>query len=464
VVSKVFSLPKLSDSSLGRIQASLNPRQAESGDEEAHRDYEEYLRQLEEVLNASGVEYDATIIGEVPEGPILLYRPLDEGHGDKHLLCISGQHGEELAGPWALLEGLRQCPEVLQKHNVSIIPVGNPTGFVTGDRNGHGGKKTNWMLDDDMQLRTGPEVGPEVQALIDHCDLLSSECAQDGLLNVHEDNTSQGFYLYVFGDTSSPVVDDMLQAGLQEFEFKKDGTYHDNDSYDLEDGVVDNHPDHSFDHYAYSEGTSLAVTIELPATKGIEFDQRVRSGAAMVSAFLQGLKKTKTSRRRKVGDDKIYYPPSPRDPRYNYPNPGDTMNYIPEVGDLREVTTYEELEDLLRTREEDLEQAQAHLEQRQAELAEVQAASDTALANHDSWGAEDYESYSRFIKPKLENAEYNVEWAGKLIVDREREINRVKKMMKTYFSEEWTFPQEDPYRKFLEDDLASAPSEENEDL
>ena len=252
-----------------------------------HRDYDAYIDAVGSALDATGVAYERSLLGRTPEGGIYLFRPVQsEG---KRVLVISGQHGEEIAGPWALLEGIRKNTAMIQKNDISFLPVGNPHGFRTGIRDGSTGKKTNWVLNKNMRVREDEDVGPEAWALIDNRDLLCAQCASDGLLNIHEDNTSQGFYLYVLGNVDDPAVSGMLLAGRKHFEFKKNGRYTDNGTYELESGVIDNHPDFSFDHYAYLDGVPLAITMELPAKDGVRFEDRVAAGAAMMGEYLRGI-------------------------------------------------------------------------------------------------------------------------------------------------------------------------------
>lgn len=123
---------------------------------------------------------------------------------------------------------------------------------------------------------------------IDHFEFLG-DCAKDGLLNLHEDNTSEGFYLYVLGDSGSKVVKDMLSAGKRHFNFKRDGVYDDNETYELKDGVVENYEDGSFDEAMVLEfDIPIAVTIETPE-RNAAIEDRVKASSAMAAVFVRGV-------------------------------------------------------------------------------------------------------------------------------------------------------------------------------
>jgi len=231
--------------------------------------------------NALGKNHKQILLGHTKHGPIYLYHPLDMSK--KRVLVVAGQHGEEPGGPWALLQAIKNSP-MLDKLSVSFIPVANPYGFKTGHRADSEREYTNWFINDDGDLRDGGEV---VQTFTRNIKLLKS-CGQNALLNVHEDNTSKGFYLYILGDTGAGVVKAILNAGKQRFEFKKDGKYHDNGTYELKNGIVDNHHDGTLDNFLFSRGTPITITMEIPSVEA-PISDRIRMGSELINAFLDNI-------------------------------------------------------------------------------------------------------------------------------------------------------------------------------
>jgi hypothetical protein len=139
-------------------------------------------------------------------------------------------------------------------------------------------------LGDDGKLRRDGQV---VHILAENMKLLV-ECGKDALLNVHEDVTSTGFYLYVMGDAQSPVVRLVLSAGKKTFGYKENGVYTDNGTYTLEDGVVDNHSDGSLDECMHRAGVPLAVNLEFPG-KDTPLMDRAVGGSELIREFLAGV-------------------------------------------------------------------------------------------------------------------------------------------------------------------------------
>lgn len=243
----------------------------------AHKNYYNYLKLFQHAIGTKS--HKRILLGRTPAGPVYLYQATDMSK--PRILVVAGQHGEEPGGPWALLRALHNSKKPIQDLSVSFIPVANPYGFRTGKRPGSDGKPTNWMMDDNNKLRNDGEC---IKILTKNAKLLKM-CGKDATLNVHEDITSKGFYIYVLGDTKAPVVKAMLKVGKQWFEYKKDGEYTDNGTYKLKDGMVDNHKDGTLDHWLYNEGSKIAITMEMPAKEASMFD-RIHMGSALIRTFL----------------------------------------------------------------------------------------------------------------------------------------------------------------------------------
>ena len=245
------------------------------------RVYENMLHKIRRIITSRN--YTEKFLNNDKKSSILFTPRFDKNK--KNILIIAGQHGEEIAGPYGLLKFLNDNPKLLEQVNISFVPVVNVHGFENNIRNGTDDTYTNFFLNEDRSIR---ELGYEAQGLLNHLDLLGY-CAKDGLINLHEDSTAEGFYLYVLGDNESSIVQNMLRVGKEFFEFKRDGNYSDNDDYELKNGVISNHPDKSFDDLMKSKfHIELVVTIETPQVDA-KIPKRAEAISAMTSAYIQGI-------------------------------------------------------------------------------------------------------------------------------------------------------------------------------
>ncbi|HTL58838.1 MAG TPA: M14 family metallocarboxypeptidase [Candidatus Limnocylindrales bacterium] len=117
---------------------------------------------------------------------------------------FAGIHGDEPEGVYALIRflGLLEGePELASGYCLFIYPICNPTGFEDGTRHSRRGKDLN------REFWSGSHE-PEVR-------LLQSELvahAFDGIINLHTDDTSHGFYGFAHGAT---LTQNLLEPALQ---------------------------------------------------------------------------------------------------------------------------------------------------------------------------------------------------------------------------------------------------------
>jgi predicted deacylase len=104
--------------------------------------------------------------------------------GLPRIMISSGIHGDEPAGPLALLECLR-CGDFSADSSWSLCPALNPTGLAAGSRENHDGMDLNR----DYRTRRTLEVSS-------HAAWLDMQPVPDLFLSLHEDWETKGFYLY----------------------------------------------------------------------------------------------------------------------------------------------------------------------------------------------------------------------------------------------------------------------------
>jgi len=143
--------------------------------------------------------------GETHTIPAYVFTGPKGGDDPIRVGLFAGIHGDEPEGVRALIQFLSvlvQKPELATGYCLSAYPICNPTGFADNTRNSRGGKDLNREF-----WRHSPE--PEVQ-------LLESELAAGafhGIISLHTDDTSDGFYGFAHGATlTENLVEPALQA------------------------------------------------------------------------------------------------------------------------------------------------------------------------------------------------------------------------------------------------------------
>lgn len=118
---------------------------------------------------------------------------------------FAGVHGDEREGCHALVQFIKLLeakPELAAGYYLSLYPVCNPTGFEDGTRHNRNGRDLNREF-----WRDSAE--PEVALL--QAELTSRSF--QGIISLHTDDTSDGFYGFVRGATlTRHLIEPVLQA------------------------------------------------------------------------------------------------------------------------------------------------------------------------------------------------------------------------------------------------------------
>jgi hypothetical protein len=136
--------------------------------------------QLETLLREGG--FVPELICNTASGPILSWERTISPEMPQ-IYVSAGMHGDEPAGPLAVLELLRGglCRDV----NWVLCPVLNPTGLALGTRDNADGIDQNR----DYLQRSSPEI-------IAHAAWLENRRPPDVFFSLHEDWEATGFYFY----------------------------------------------------------------------------------------------------------------------------------------------------------------------------------------------------------------------------------------------------------------------------
>jgi hypothetical protein len=222
------------------------------------------------------VQTPGTVLGE----PLWLLTRAASASAAPHRLVACGFHGEEPAGPWGLLRFLQAAdPANLDAVHLTLLPLVNCTGFAAGSRFNVEGDNPNRGF-------TGPGAAPsaEGRVLLQHATLLAS-ASRDGLLSCHEDVLTDCAYVYALerADAPGPLARHLLQANLHHFKQHPDGLV---DGCRVQDGIVFNHHDGSFEDWLFGLGAACAFCVETPGLQA--FENRVAAQRDMIAAFIDG--------------------------------------------------------------------------------------------------------------------------------------------------------------------------------
>ena len=132
-------------------------------------------------LAAESAGFSQTVLTDTRDGPLVAWVRPDDG---PHVYLSAGIHGDEPAGPMALLELMREgffAPGI----HWSICPALNPTGLAARRRE----NADRVDLNRDYWEKTTSEVAA-------HAQWLSSKPLPALFLSLHEDWETKGFYMY----------------------------------------------------------------------------------------------------------------------------------------------------------------------------------------------------------------------------------------------------------------------------
>ena len=143
------------------------------------------------------------LAGETHVLPRYIYLGPRGGDRPIRIGVFAGIHGDEPEGVRAavlFLKLLESVPEVARGYSITVYPICNPTGYEDNTRHSRRGKDLNREF---WKNSGEPEV-----------DLLQSELTSrsfDGIISLHTDDTSDGFYGYARGAT---LTKHLLQPAL----------------------------------------------------------------------------------------------------------------------------------------------------------------------------------------------------------------------------------------------------------
>jgi hypothetical protein len=129
-------------------------------------------------------------------------RAAKTGPGAPHLYLSAGIHGDEISGPFAILEMLRR-PEFFASFEATLFPILNPNGLAKNVRTNDGGIDLNR----DYRNSQSEEIRSHIAAL-------QTLGRFHAAMMLHEDWEGIGAYLYELNDELAPELGKEIIAAM----------------------------------------------------------------------------------------------------------------------------------------------------------------------------------------------------------------------------------------------------------
>jgi hypothetical protein len=160
-----------------------------------------YARDVEEAARAGG--WTIRHLSPAASGVRpWLQRTARTGPGAARVYLSAGIHGDETAGPLALLEMLRRA-DFFAAFDVTIFPILNPDGLARHVR----GNASGIDLNRDYRNSKSDEI-------LSHIEALKTLGQLDAAMMLHEDFEGVGAYLYELNDALAPTLGGEIIAAM----------------------------------------------------------------------------------------------------------------------------------------------------------------------------------------------------------------------------------------------------------
>lgn len=222
----------------------------------------------------------AKTLGEIEHFPLVFLKPAALLPQVPCILIAAGFHGDEPASVWGVLRFMEEhLPALCESINISFLPLVNPTGFAAGHHLNSAGQDPNRGF---CHTQSGNfEVSHEGTILIRHINELRS-AAKHGFISLHEDYEEVSYYLYTFepsqcpGEMSLTLRDTLSNFFPQHPDGELEGGR-------VQDGIMFNKCDGSFEDYLFHEGVPCTACTETPGL--VPLEARIQANAEIAKSF-----------------------------------------------------------------------------------------------------------------------------------------------------------------------------------
>ncbi len=239
--------------------------------------YEKYIKKLKEVCIKNGIKLQK--IGDVGKKKEYPMFKIVLGNSRKKTVCFSGGiHGEEPAGPWAILEFMKHYNSKRYKDTkIILFPVANPYGFDRGIRRN--------FLNKDLNGHFCKSV------LSGENKVLYNAVKNENIFffhALHEDEGFKKFYLYNFEKKPEKIYRDIILLAKKYFPIDtRKRIYND----PAKNGLIINRPDGSFEDKMFRDGVPYSMCTETPEAHPLR--KRIELNVKIMNVVLDFTKKSK---------------------------------------------------------------------------------------------------------------------------------------------------------------------------
>ncbi|MEM7790957.1 MAG: M14 family metallocarboxypeptidase [Verrucomicrobiota bacterium] len=164
---------------------------------------DQLIRDLSKAGSAAG--FQVATYGATNQYPLIAMSRAGSSRGGRKIYISSGIHGDEPAGPLALLD-LLQEDRLPAEDDIHLCPLMNPDGLATGKRE----NAKDMDLNRDYSNFNSLEIAAHQKWISENIETL------DLALHLHEDWEATGFYLYELNFSKVPgLADAMLSAAAR---------------------------------------------------------------------------------------------------------------------------------------------------------------------------------------------------------------------------------------------------------
>lgn len=209
--------------------------------------YYNYLEKLEAVCKRKKIQLQE--IGNINLLPI--YKIVLNPSGNKVVVFSAGIHGNEIAGPWSIIDFLNQYNfQSYPNIKIIIFPVASPTAFNVRKRYNYLNKELNGLF-----CR---------KKLTSENRILFNELKNEKVFffhALHGDIDEYSFYLYNFENKEVNIYRDFITLAEKYFPINKSQKIYKDPAIN---GLIINRQDGSFEDRMFREGTLYSMCTESP--------------------------------------------------------------------------------------------------------------------------------------------------------------------------------------------------------
>ena len=206
-------------------------------------------------------------------------------------LIAAGFHGDEIAGPWGVVNFLENTDlDIFDNINISIIPLVNPMGFRLNMRSGGYGLDANRGYIETKNTQEVFKLSREGEILKSHQSIYK-DLGKDGLICLHEaPGADYEYFIYGYEKDVKPgnftnLFKEIEAKFFMPFGFGYSPTKRDT----VVNSIVFKRFDGGFQDWLFRGGmTDRAVVTETPGNQPLEL--RIKCNVEMIDAFINWIR------------------------------------------------------------------------------------------------------------------------------------------------------------------------------